>query len=66
MHSLPHLLRLLQDFPASHPFPSSPATLYAPCEYLLALGGKRLRPALVLMGFGLFRDEVERALPPAW
>lgn len=66
MHSLPDLLRLIQEFSAQHPFPPQPAALYTPCDYLLALGGKRLRPALLLMGYGLFRDDLERALPPAW
>lgn len=66
VNSLPQLLQLLQDFPLKNPFPAAPAALYAPCDYLLALGGKRLRPALVLMGHELFRDDSERALPPAW
>ena len=66
MHSLPNLLDLLRDFPLKNPFPAAPAALYAPCDYLLALGGKRLRPALVLMGYELFRDDSQRALPPAW
>lgn len=66
MHSLQHHLQLLQEFSVRHPFPENPAALYTPCDYLLALGGKRLRPALVLMGYELFRDDVERALPPAW
>lgn len=37
-------------------FPESPASLYDPCEYFLALGGKRIRPVLCLMGNELFDD----------
>ena len=66
MNSLPTLLAKINDFAASHPFPDAPRALYEPCDYVLALGGKRLRPALLLMGYELFRDDVDRALAPAW
>ncbi len=38
-------------------FPAKPATLYDPNEYILRLGGKRIRPVLCLMGNELV-DEV--------
>ena len=66
MHSLPQLLDLVKDFSPKNLFPSQPRALYEPCEYLLALGGKRLRPAILLMGYELWRHDVTRALPPAW
>jgi geranylgeranyl diphosphate synthase type II len=37
-------------------FPAQPATLYDPNEYFLKIGGKRIRPVLVLMGNELFDD----------
>jgi geranylgeranyl diphosphate synthase type II len=66
MLQLPHLLERLQKYARQHPFPGQPAQLYAPCDYILALGGKRLRPALLLLGYELFADELEAALPAAW
>ncbi len=39
-------------------FPAEPATLYDPNEYILRLGGKRIRPVLCLMGNELV-DEVK-------
>jgi geranylgeranyl diphosphate synthase type II len=66
MHSLPHLLDLITSFSKENPFPHAPRALYEPCDYILTLGGKRLRPALLLMGYELFRDDVEQALPAAW
>jgi geranylgeranyl diphosphate synthase type II len=66
MRSLPQLLDLITSFSIQNPFPTAPHELYEPCDYILALGGKRLRPALLLMGYELFRDDVERALPAAW
>lgn len=43
-------------------FPAQPSTLYEPNEYFLKLGGKRVRPVLVLMGNELF-DDIN---PDAW
>jgi geranylgeranyl diphosphate synthase type II len=66
MHTLPNLLELIHEYAEGHPFRDSPSELYEPCDYMLTLGGKRLRPALLLMGYEVFRDDVERALPAAW
>lgn len=46
-------------------FPYPPKSLYEPIAYILSLGGKRIRPALVLMAYNLYRDDVERAMSPA-
>ena len=43
-------------------FPKEPETLYAPNDYFLSLGGKRIRPILCLMGNELFTD----IHPSAW
>ncbi len=42
-----------------------PKGLYAPIEYVLGLGGKRLRPVLMLLTYNLYRENVERILPQA-
>ncbi len=39
---------------ANLPFPENPETLYAPCKYILNLGGKRIRPSVCLMANELF------------
>ncbi|MFM8949873.1 MAG: polyprenyl synthetase family protein [Bacteroidota bacterium] len=46
-------------------FPTSPADLYDPITYMLALEGKRMRPVLALAGANLFTDELSSALSPA-
>ncbi|MDR1880911.1 MAG: polyprenyl synthetase family protein [Tannerellaceae bacterium] len=46
-------------------FDYPPAGLYAPIEYILSLGGKRIRPALTLIGCNLYSDDVEEAVMPA-
>jgi geranylgeranyl diphosphate synthase type II len=47
------------------PFPVQPADLYDPIRYTLALGGKRLRPALCVLGALSVGGTVEDALKPA-
>jgi len=42
-----------------------PKNLYEPIEYLLSLGGKRMRPLLVLLGYLLYRDDPKKILRPA-
>jgi geranylgeranyl diphosphate synthase type II len=43
----------------------SPVNLYKPVDYSLEMGGKRLRPVLLLLGFNLFSDLVHEAVPAA-
>jgi len=45
--------------------PEKPVDLYAPVRYMFSLGGKRMRPVLVLLGCRLFRDDVRPAIGPA-
>jgi geranylgeranyl diphosphate synthase, type II len=42
---------------------SHPKELYEPIEYIMSLGGKRMRPVLVLMACDLFDGSIEKALP---
>jgi geranylgeranyl diphosphate synthase type II len=42
-----------------------PVKLYEPIEYTLDMGGKRLRPVLVLHSYNLFSEEVSDAIPVA-
>jgi geranylgeranyl diphosphate synthase, type II len=42
-----------------------PDELYAPISYLMALGGKRIRPLLTLLAYSLYKGDYERILTPA-
>jgi geranylgeranyl diphosphate synthase, type II len=44
---------------------AEPVALYEPIYYAIRTGGKRLRPALLLMAANLFSDDIEPALLPA-
>jgi geranylgeranyl diphosphate synthase type II len=47
------------------PIEGSPAELYDPIRYIMALGGKRMRPLLVLLAHQFYSDEPESAIAPA-
>ena len=44
---------------------ATPQGLYLPVDYSLEMGGKRVRPLLLLLSFNLFSDKIETALPAA-
>ena len=46
-------------------FARSPKGLYAPVEYVLSMGGKRIRPVLMLMAYNLYKEDVSRIYGPA-
>lgn len=43
-------------------FTQEPAGLYDPLRYMIAIGGKRLRPRLCLTTYGLFKDEIDDSI----
>ena len=57
----------IEDGLASLELPTDPATLYDPVRYILASGGKRIRPVLVLLTAEAFggTEARQRALPAA-
>lgn len=46
-------------------FNNEPKSLFEPISYMLSLGGKRVRPALVLLSYNLYKDNVEFTIPAA-
>ena len=44
---------------------TNPESLYEPIQYIMSLGGKRLRPMLTLMGYSLYKDDPEKIVPYA-
>ena len=47
------------------PYNRKPEDLYDPIRYVLSLGGKRIRPVLMLMGYNLYREDVDSIMMPA-
>ena len=59
------ILQLVNDYLDRLPYDRRPASLYEPVQSVLALGGKRIRPVLMLLGYNLWREQPEDILMPA-
>ena len=59
------LLVKVNDFLDNLKYERKPSGLYDPVKYVLSMGGKRIRPVLLLLSYGLFKDDVESVLMPA-
>lgn len=46
-------------------YPQRPEGLYEPIAYVMSMGGKRLRPMLMLLCYSVFRPDWQKALPAA-
>jgi len=65
MKSIQELSALISDELGRIEYPKTPSLLYEPIDYILGLGGKRMRPILVLMAHQLFDKNIEKAISPA-
>lgn len=65
MFSLKECQDLLQAQLKEFALPDSPVNLYDPIRYILETDGKRIRPALVLMGCNLFSEDISQAIHAA-
>lgn len=65
MQNLAHYSSKIEEEIVKIDFPSNPNNLYDPLRYFLAIGGKRMRPILTLMGSELFGSTAEKAMPSA-
>ena len=59
------ILRIVNEGLDTLPYDRQPASLYDPVKYVLSLGGKRIRPVLMLLGYNLFKEHPEDVLMPA-
>ena len=64
-HYLLQFRTKFDEYLREHSFTKAPQELYEPVDYIMQLGGKRLRPLLVLMAYQLFDRKFEKALPVA-
>lgn len=59
------ILQLVNNYLDNMPYDRQPASLYAPIRYVLSMGGKRIRPVLMLLGYNIYKDDPESILMPA-
>ena len=65
MYNAEQLLNKVNDFIGRLSYDRRPASLYEPIEYVLSLGGKRIRPVLMLLTYNLYRENPENILMQA-
>lgn len=65
MFTAPELLENFNSHITGLKFTRTPKGLYAPVEYVLSMGGKRIRPVLMLMAYNLYQEDVTRIYAPA-
>lgn len=65
MFTSSELLEKINHHVASLGFSRAPYQLYEPISYVLSMGGKRIRPVLMLMAYNLYREDIDKILGPA-
>lgn len=59
------ILEKINSYLDNLPYTREPQSLYKPVKYALSMGGKRIRPSLMLMAYNMFKDDPESILPTA-
>lgn len=59
------ILQLINRYIDEMPYNRQPASLYEPIRYILSLGGKRIRPTLMMLAYNLYQEDPESILPQA-
>ncbi|WP_299271106.1 polyprenyl synthetase family protein [uncultured Prevotella sp.] len=59
------ILKLVNKYIDNLSYDRKPSSLYEPIRYVLSMGGKRIRPVLMLLSYNMFRENPEEILMPA-
>lgn len=65
MYSSEEILAMVNQGLAALHLERQPFGLYKPIRYVLSIGGKRIRPVLMLLTYNMYKDDLQRALPAA-
>ena len=65
MYTSDEILHKVNESLDALPYDRCPSSLYEPIRYVLSLGGKRIRPVLMLLGYQLFHDQPEQIMMQA-
>lgn len=62
MKTADELLTQVNAFLEALPYERTPKSLYEPIRYVLSMGGKRIRPVLMLLGYNLYKEDTDKIL----
>ncbi|ELX66745.1 polyprenyl synthetase family protein [Prevotella nigrescens] len=65
MYTSNELLEIINQYLSKLSYDRKPASLYEPIKYVLDLGGKRIRPILMLLSYNLYKDNPQEILSSA-
>jgi len=65
MHTIFELQQLIEKAIQKVEYPAHPSKLYEPISYIMRLGGKRIRPVLLLLSSELFNNDATKAIEAA-
>jgi geranylgeranyl diphosphate synthase type II len=65
MYKSEELLKKVNEALDGLTYDRKPSSLYDPIKYVLSLGGKRVRPVLMLLAYNLYKDDPERIMMQA-
>lgn len=65
MYTSEQILTQINEYIDNLAYERKPQSLYDPIKYVLSLGGKRIRPMLMLLSYNLFKEDTETILAPA-
>lgn len=65
MYSSAEILKSVNAYLANLKYERKPKGLYEPIEYVLSMGGKRVRPVLMLLSYNMYKDNPETILSSA-
>lgn len=65
MYTASELLEKINSHITDLKFDRAPQGLYDPVTYVLSVGGKRIRPVLMLMAYNLYKEDVTAIFSPA-
>ena len=65
MYTSNELLEIINQYLSKLSYDRKPASLYEPIKYVLDLGGKRIRPTLMLLSYNLYKDNPQEILSSA-
>ena len=65
MRTANEILQAINQYLDTMPYDRQPLSLYEPIQYVLSLGGKRIRPTLMMLAYNLYQEDPEKILPQA-
>ena len=65
MFTIKELSSKFSSYLQNQSFNRDPVTLYDPVHYIFSLGGKRIRPCLLLASYNMYSEDIHHAFPAA-